>query len=299
MIYKEINQILYKHWDIQNEVIKQIYNSAWQIGDSYILKTGNKIGWLNSNISVIRALAEHNVPVAEIVKTINGSDYVLEDDNYFLLSKRIEGEHITDIYTDNYKELGHTIGEVIGRLHTAFLKCQEEISCYDNNFYNEITGWVMQTFHDKNIIKIPCNMLEECISQLEDIYPKLPRQLIHRDIHLGNMLFQNNLLSGYIDFDLSQINARIFDLCYMSLSLLVGNLRDKSKTLKWFEIVDTIVAGYNSINTLTVDEKKAVPVMMIAIEMLFVAYFANNDDKVHSDEAAEMLIWLNENKDKI
>ena len=27
-------------------------------------------------------------------------------------------------------------------------------------------------------------------------------------------LFYNNKFSGYIDFDLSQINIRIFDICY-------------------------------------------------------------------------------------
>ena len=46
-------------------------------------------------------------------------------------------------------------------------------------------------------------------NQLEKIYEGLPKQLIHRDVHSGNFLFENNEFSGYIDFDLSQKNIRI------------------------------------------------------------------------------------------
>ena len=34
----------------------------------------------------------------------------------------------------------------------------------------------------------------------------LPVQLIHRDVHFGNFLFDEGKFSGYIDFDLSQRN---------------------------------------------------------------------------------------------
>lgn len=294
----EIREILI-NWDISNEKIKQIHASAWQVGDRYILKTGNNFSWLNNNISIIKALAEENMPVATITKTKDGLEYIIEDNNYFFLSKKIHGEHIKDIYTDSYKDLSYMIGEVIGRLHIAFQKCQEEIPCFDNNFYDEIVGWVSQTFRDKNITTVSADILEGCISQLGVIYPKLPRQLIHRDIHLENMLFQNHVLTGYIDFDLSQINARIFDLCYMSLSFLIGNVNDKNKTEKWLEILHNIVEGYNSIIPLTPDEKIAIPTMMVAIEMLFVAYFANKNEKEYANGSAEMLVWLWENKEKI
>lgn len=113
------------------------------------------------------------------------------------------------------------------------------------------------------------------------------------------MLFENNLLTGYIDFDLSQINARIFDLCYMSLNFLIGNTDDPLKTSKWFEITNNIIKGYNSITPLSTNEKEAIPVMMISIEMLFVAYFANNNDIECTNGAAKMLLWLWKNKGKI
>lgn len=294
----DINNILI-NWGIEHETVKQIYHSAWQIGDKYVLKVGNNFDRLNRNLTLIKVLAEEHIPVATITKTVDGLDYIHKDDTYFFLSKKIIGEHITDIYSDNYKELAYLIGEIIGRLHIAFRVCQERISCYDNNFYDEINGWVLKTFHDKHITSVPTDILNACISELNVIYPKLPRQLIHRDIHPGNMLFQDNKLAGYIDFDLSQINARVFDLCYMALSFLIDNTEDRNKTEKWLEILYNIVYGYGSIITLTNEEKIAIPTMMIAIEMLFVAYFANQDNKGFLDGAAKMLIWLWENKERV
>jgi Ser/Thr protein kinase RdoA (MazF antagonist) len=294
----EDNQIL-MNWNISNEPIKQIYSSAWQIGDNYILKSGSNLKWLNNNISIINALSSYNIPIALIIKTIDGSDYIIKNNTYYFLSKKIKGNHIDDIYTDNYKELSYLVGQVIGRLHIAFRKCQEEISCYDKNFYAEITGWVSQTFRDKEITSVPKDILNECILQLGEIYPRLPRQLIHRDIHLGNMLFEKNELTGYIDFDLSQINARVFDLCYMSLGFLIDNINNEIKTTKWFEILHNIAEGYNSIIPLTYDEKKSIPIIMVTIELLFVAYFANKNDKSRADGAAEMAIWIWENKERI
>lgn len=216
----EDNKIL-NNWGISNESVKQIHSSAWDIGGKHILKTGTNFAWLNCNLSLIKVLAAHDIPVASIIKTIDGADYITKDNSYYFLSKKIRGEHIDDIYGDDYKEMSLLIGKVISELHIGFQKCQKILSCRDNNFYDEITGWVINTIKDKEVNSIPQNILNECISELEVIYPKLPRQLIHRDIHLNNMLFENKVLTGYIDFDLSQIDARIFDLCYMAVGFLI------------------------------------------------------------------------------
>lgn len=294
----EDNKIL-ANWGISNESVKQIYSSAWDIGGRYILKTGTNFAWLNSNLSLIKVLAAHDVPVASLIKTIDGTDYITRDNAYYFLSKKIKGEHINNIYGENYKELSLLIGKVISELHIGFQKCQKILPCRENNFYDEITGWVLNTIKEKEVNTIPQNILNECISVLEDIYPKLPRQLIHRDIHLNNMLFENKVLTGYIDFDLSQIDARIFDLCYMALGLLIDNINDDNKTVKWFEIVKNIVEGYSENIPLIMEEKKAIPIIMIAIETLFVAYFSNENNMVCADGAAEMAVWLWMNKEKI
>jgi hypothetical protein len=39
--------------------------------------------------------------------------------------------------------------------------------------------------------------------------------------------------------------------------------------------------------------------MMLAIEMLFIAYFANDNDTENTNGAVKMLLWLWENKERI
>lgn len=56
---------------------------------------------------------EAGIPVAKVVKTVNGLDYVIVNNDYYFLSKKINGEHITDIYKDNYKDLSIMIGKEI------------------------------------------------------------------------------------------------------------------------------------------------------------------------------------------
>lgn len=79
---------------------------------------------------------------------------------------------------------------------------------------------------------------------LQDGYDMLPRQLIHRDVHFGNFLFDHGEFSGYIDFDLSQKNIRIFDICYFLTGLLSSQIGSGLDTEEWLRIVKDAAAGY-------------------------------------------------------
>lgn len=81
---------------------------------------------------------------------------------------------------------------------------------------------------------------DDIVQNLEKVYNKLPVQLIHRDVHLDNFLFAKGKFAGYIDFDLSQRNIRIFDLCYFMLGLLSEEEILDITEEQWFEILKTI-----------------------------------------------------------
>lgn len=81
---------------------------------------------------------------------------------------------------------------------------------------------------------------DDIVQNLEKVYNKLPVQLIHRDVHLDNFLFDKGKFAGYIDFDLSQRNIIIFDLCYFMLGLLSEEEILDITEEQWFEILKTI-----------------------------------------------------------
>lgn len=293
-----LNNIL-ENWNLSRQPVRQIYKSCWQVGDSYILKTGTDLQQLERNLNMILLLSEQKLPVATVLPARSGKAYIIEKNSYYFVSRKLNGEHITDIYAGDYEETAYLLGTVTAGLHAAFRECQEKLPCYSNNFYEEMNGWVRQTLQNNNRDNGTIQILEECSNLLSELYPQLPRQLIHRDLHLGNLLLEGSRLTGYIDFDLSQINARIFDLCYLSLSFLVGRTEDRAAAEKWFVILRKLIEGYQTKFLLTEVEKAAIPVMMAAIELLFVAYFLKENQVKLAEGSEKLLLWIWEHREEL
>ena len=118
-------------------------------------------------------------------------------------------------------------------------------------------------------------------------------------MHLGNFLFDNMQFSGYIDFDLSQSNIRIFDICYFLLGLLLQEDNNQVNEERWFEILSQVINGYDSLVNLKQVERCSVSCVMKNIELLFVAYFLGvGDDKLAKD-SADLFHFISENEEKI
>ncbi|MDY5913133.1 MAG: phosphotransferase, partial [Inconstantimicrobium porci] len=116
-------------------------------------------------------------------------------------------------------------------------------------------------------------LLRYISSDFAELYNMLPRQIIHRDMHGENMIFENEDFKGFIDFDLSQINARIYDPCYMCTAALSTVFDNKELRDKWLYFVKHIIEGYGNIVQLTDDEKKSIKSMMILNEIIMTAFF--------------------------
>ncbi len=119
----------------------------------------------------------------------------------------------------------------------------------------------------------------------------LPRQLIHRDAHIGNMLFRDTTFAGWVDFDLLETNFRIFDVCYCAAGLLAAQYTNSAWRTQWMSAVRTMVDAYGEVVRLVPAEVVAVWVAMIAIEALFVGISAQRDPQAAEGTAA-ICRWL-------
>ena len=278
----KISGILY-HWGLENCERKQIYDTAWQIGSGYVLKVYRNPVLLERNLNILAVLEEMKIPVGGIVLTIDQNRYVSVDGNYFFLSKKLSGSNLVRI--TNTRNLALRMGEIIGDLHGALKKCEDTMEFWDNRLLDEMNGWVKQTLENGNWRYISKDDYEQTVSQLAVIFDELPVQLIHRDIHFGNFLFEHEKFSGYIDFDLSQKNIRIFDLCYFLLGLLSEKEKYEISKEQWFDFITGIFTGYEKRQELTETEKKSVPYVMECIELLFVSYFDRIGDRHCAEHA--------------
>jgi Ser/Thr protein kinase RdoA (MazF antagonist) len=246
---------------------------------------------------MLKALEKEQVPVPQIAKTVDEKDYV-EENQYWLLTTKLKGSNIVNMSRCN-DEWFVQMGKILGELHQAFGRCENEIEYWNNSLLGEMESWVSDNLKKKKLDYLEQKDVDEAIEELRTIDEELPRNLIHRDVHLGNFLFSNGEFSGYVDFDLSQKNIRIFDLCYFLLGLLLEEEENQISEERWFEIVPKVVKGYDSVMKLSEVEKESIPVVMKNIELLFVAYFIGEEDEVAARESAKLFYFVKDNQERI
>lgn len=286
-----------KLWGMTDQNIKQIYDTTWQIGEGHVLKVYQDKEGLERNIKVLQILEQMKIPVGKIVPANAIEPYVQYEDKFYFLSEKLQGKNIIQIGND--KKLAGKMGGIIADLHLAFAKCDEEDSFWNNSLLEEMNGWVKQNFEDLGWEQISRAEYEEVVKKLETLYDELPVQLIHRDVHFGNFLFEEGEFSGYIDFDLSQRNIRIFDLCYFMLGLLSEKEKFELTEELWFAFLQDVFQVYQRKVQLTEAEKKAVPYVMECIELLFVSYFASIKDVACANSAFEIFAFVKKHEEKI
>lgn len=285
------------NWGLENKDIKQIYNTTWQVGDDYILKVYQSFSMLERNLKILQLLDNMDIPVGKIIATTNNEQYVSCDNLFCFLSRRLPGSNIVCIGNDS--EIATIMGEIIADLHMAFKKCEDVDVFWNNSLLDEMNSWVKANFETNDWKSIGKEEYEKTVSQIAMVYDNLPVQLIHRDVHFGNFLFSNGKFSGYIDFDLSQRNIRIFDLCYFLLGLLSEEEKLEITDELWFELVKKVFAGYGRKIRLTEAEKNAVPYVMECIELLFVSYFESIKDICCAEDAYRIFLFIKKHENRI
>lgn len=292
----KITQVI-SNWGLVNREIMQIYNTSWQVGDEYVLKVYQNFNMLKRNLKILQILDNMDIPVGRIVPTKNMEQYISCDGLFCFLSRKLSGSNIVQIGNDG--KLAFTMGEIIADLHIAFKKCEDADVFWNNSLLDEMNGWVKSNLDANGWKYISKEEYEKIVLQLEKVYDNLPVQLIHRDVHFGNFLFSDGKFSGYIDFDLSQRNIRIFDLCYFLLGLLSEEEKLEITDELWFEFVRKVFVGYERKLKLTEVEKRAVPCVMECIELLFVSYFENINDVRCAEDAYRIFAFVKEQENRI
>lgn len=290
-------QSMLRSWGLQDESLTQICSSVWQIGQDHVLKVYTEPEAMKRNIMINCHLESMGIPVSKLIPTTDGQEYVEDGGSYFLMSQKLRGSNIISLKFGN--QTAQTMGEIIARLHLAFGSLEDKVPLLQGSLLDEMYGWVKDSFEKSGFQTISREDYGSVVANLEQSYEKLPVGLIHRDVHFGNFLFDNKKFSGYIDFDLSQKNIRIFDLCYFSLSVLSEKEKFEIDELKWFDFTRNVFSGYNSLVPLTQAEKEAAVFVMESIELLFLAYFEGQEDTVQAQRACGVFKFIRENERRI
>ena len=284
----KLNSVL-SLWGIAPNSITAVHNRAWDIDGKYVLKHGSNTAEIEKSIMLSNLLGKENIPVTRFLCTADNRTFVVEKDSYWCLMEKLKGCE-ADIYEQD-ESFHHRLGEVVANLHLAFHRIENQVDYHKNDLLQELESYILPGIA-KCQLPIPREIIDFISANLKEKYPILPCQLIHRDMHMGNLLFNKENLSGYIDFDLSVYGVRVFDLSYLLTSLLVGKVESPELSSKWTEIKPRIISGYNSVIPLSNDEKQAITLLMLYIELLFIAFWTYQGNSEQTHGALKALNWL-------
>ena len=284
---KKISEIL-ENWGLQEEEVKDIFyeetgnysENAFYVGDNYVIKFSANLGNVMKHLELSEALEKACFLTAGIVKTADGRTYVDSDGLYFYVTTRLEGIRLkaSDMLLADGEYKAQFLGEIIGQLHLV-LKDLDMVAGEVNAFW-DVTNWALP--RTKEVMQVPEKLCEEYLEVFGRLQDKLPRQIIHRDPNPSNVIRKRKEESGeeswgFIDFELSERNVRIYDPCYAATAILSEwFVAGKEKEVaKWPEVYKNIMAGYDRVVGLTEEERRAVPYVILTNQLICVAWFAD------------------------
>ena len=231
-----------------------------------------------------KALSGVGMLAGEAIPTAAGEDYIQDGELYFCLTRRLPGNQLASrrIGAGN----GRFVGEIIGQLHLALAKIEDWVS--EADLLATVRDWALP--RAREAMGLSGEFCKEYLDTFAELYPKLPRQIIHRDPNPGNIICSGEHW-GFIDFELAERNARIYDPCYAATAVLSETFGKDNGA--WLETCGEILRGYDSVAKLTAEEREAVPYIILANQFVCVAWFAQQDKYAEILETnKKMTAWL-------
>ena len=287
MITKKRIQEILKNWNMPDAQIQSVVypsgavsENTFMVGKNYYIKAYTLPGKAQNNAEILSALKDAGLSSGTWIPTRTGDTFVSDGEFSFLLTEKIDGQPLSvdKLFQSIDDSLAYYLGQIIGQLHLVLQK-NDQILCNERNIFEEVRDqWLDPAKAAMNLSEDFC---QEYLTVFADLHPSLPVQIIHRDPNPNNILLKDGILSGFIDFELSQRSIRLFDPCYAATGILVESGAfdepDSEKQQKWFQIFQHIIHGYDDVIHLTESEKRALPYVVFSIQLSCVGYFCGEE----------------------
>lgn len=250
---------------------------AWFVGDHYMLKHSD-YARISRAARLGMALDAQGFPSMRPVATAQG-DLFTPGVEPFLLMNRLRGRRLdAEAYLASDGHLPFCAGQALARLHHALLLVEADIPADECSPSAMLAEWAFPEACRQAVqwqMPVTEAELAEVAKALAALEPHLPKQLIHRDPNPSNLIFDGDEISGFADFDLSERNVRLWDVCYMATGIL-SEAHQKDDP-RWLHVLQSILQGYHHQSPLTPEERQAVWPMLCGIVLICIAAFAHND----------------------
>lgn len=261
---------------------------TFAVGKEYFIRASRQPGALQRQAVLQKALLAQQL-AAPIIPTASGDDVLHLADADFLLTARNHGQPVDAMELMKSPDKASALGEGLARLHAALRTCDPALCCQED-YTATLRDWAIPAVRAA-ILPGPA-WLQAYLLRVDSTFPNLPVQIVHRDPHPDNILMENGQVAGFLDFDLTRILPRIFDLCYAATGILsvVYPLVSPEDRLRFFHVFHSLCAGYERLSPLTDAERAALPDMILAIQLTCIAAFAGSDKLAEQFEINQQML---------
>ncbi len=295
-----------KEWGMERAPVTNIYytntgnrsESTFFVGDAHVLKCSARLGELHRQAALQRTLFAHGL-AAKIVPAADGREIVRIGEMDFMLNERLKGRPANAMQMMAESQQAHAVGEGLARLHAALREC-DPLLCAEEDLLATLRDWAVPAA--QRAMNLDSAYVQTYLDRFAALYPQLPKQIVHRDPNPDNIFLLEGRVEAFLDFDLSRILPRIFDICYAATGVLSDAFTrvDSAKQPAFFDVAQAIWHGYHAVAPLTDAEKQALPDMVIAIQMICVAAFSGTEKFAELAETnRRMLRMMLENDEKL
>ncbi|MGJ6980600.1 phosphotransferase enzyme family protein [Aestuariimicrobium soli] len=219
---------------------------------------------------ILEQLTEQGVPVPDLVPTATGAKHVMFGHEAVLVYAELPGAAWGDYTAPDAGANMRKLGAAAASLHLAMAEI-------------DVTGALARGLH---------------VRQRRRGTEGLPVQIIHRDYHAGNVLFDGEVVTGYIDSDHLELGPRWVDPLYGSLSGM-ARLFEVGREAEWLPLFEEMVAGYHAVSPVTPLEAERTVELMIGIEEDFLAWFLRDQDEQNALLTVLMIERVHRQRDEI
>lgn len=309
---RELDEIL-QHWRQTTGAIRQcsagdnnarVFVVTTERGHEYVLKqagSADRAAQLASHTRVLKHLHAAQVPVALPVMSDHQQPFVQYGDALYTLSPMLVQDREEAAVWPS-APLYSNIGRAIGRMHRALASYPEEIESWQMQFARRTMDEalpVVQAYLDAHGKKHLESVLSQIEPELRAALAGLPEQYIHGDCHGGNVLLHNGEVSGFVDLDHLPRGPRVYDVSYFLVDRVKAHVDEPGALALWLQHFDQLIAGYETVQPLNSQEKRAIWFGMLAIQFLFAEWFFTQGAEAAAEKNLAVLYWVYECRDAI
>ncbi|MCM2676315.1 phosphotransferase enzyme family protein [Alkalicoccobacillus plakortidis] len=265
--------------------------------EKFVLKRKQSLKTSESEYKLLKHLNRNNFRAQVPIANQSDESVVTYQNNYYVLYPYISGETFSSTESINNPIVPKLLGSTIASLHDAMSSVSYATDFPTKDLYQIVYGFALKEIEKVDDSEILLSIYQQLEREIKIISDTLPKQLIHRDAHIHNLLFKANQFRGMIDFDLVECNVRILDLCYCATSVLSEVFYQNHLREKWVRFVGELVAEYHQHNPLTPREKSSIWCVMLCIQSIFMAFFSRDQELYTMNK--EMFLWIYENRSQL